>query len=77
MHGYTKLLSFTDEGDYNISANSAVIEVGENMTCISVEAVDDRLIESQESITLTATPRNDLDSVSDSTVVTITDNDGE
>ena len=48
------------------------------MVCISVQAVDDRLIESQESIGVTTDPRNDFDSVSpSSTTVTITDNDGK
>lgn len=69
---------FTDKNDYNISASSTVIEVGRNMACISIQAVDDRLIESQEGISVTADPRNNFDSVSPtSTTVTIMDNDGK
>ena len=68
--------SSTDESDYNISANSAVIEVGRNMVCIGVQAVDDMLIEGEESITVTATSNNNFDTVSGSTAVTITDNNG-
>ena len=69
--------SSTDENDYNISANSAVIEVGRNMVCIRVQAVDDILIENQESITITANSNNTFDRVSGSTAVTIMDNDGK
>ena len=48
------------------------------MVYISVQAMDDRLIENQESITVTTEPRNDFDVVSpSSTTVTITDNDGK
>ena len=47
------------------------------MICISVQAVDDRLIEEQESITVTTNSNNTLDSVSGSTSVTIMDNDGK
>jgi hypothetical protein len=72
------LLSFTDENDYDISTNSAVIEVGNSTVCTNVQAVDDRLIESQENIIVTTNPRNNFDSVSpNSTTVTIMDNDGE
>jgi hypothetical protein len=72
------LFPFIDEGDYNISANSAVIEVGSSTVCITAQAMDDRLIESQENITLITNPRNNFDSVSpNSTTVTIMDNDGE
>ena len=67
-----------DENDYNISASSAVIEVGSNEVCINIQAVDDRLIESLESIAVITDPRNSFDSVSPiSTAVTIMDNDGE
>ena len=69
--------SSTDENDYNISADSAVIEVGRNMVCIGVQAVDDILIENQESITITANSNNTFDRVSGSTAVTIMDNDGK
>lgn len=69
---------FIDEEDYNISSNSAVIEVGNSTVCITLQAVDDGLIESQENITVITNSRNDFDSVSpNSTTVTIMDNDGE
>ena len=72
------MFPFTDDNDYNISASSAVIEVGSRRVCINVQAVDDRLIEGLESIAVITDPRNNLDSVSpNSTAVTIVDNDGE
>ena len=47
------------------------------MICIGVEAVDDRLIESDERVTVTTDPRNSFDSVSqDRTIIAIMDNDG-
>ncbi len=68
---------FIDEDDY-ISSNSAVIKVGNSTVCITLQAVDDGLIESQENITVITNSRNDFDSVSpNSTTVTIMDNDGE
>ena len=71
------MLPFTDESDYIINANSAIIEVGSNVVCINVQAVDDRLIELQEIITVTINPRNDFDNVLPSgTTVRIMDNDG-
>ena len=45
--------------------------------CISVQAVDDRLIEGEESITVTTNSNITFDRVSGSTAVTITDNDGK
>ena len=72
------MFPFIDENDYNISASSAVIEVENTTECINIQAVDDRLIESLESIAVITDPRNSLDSVSpNSTAVTIMDNDGE
>ena len=72
------MFPFIDENDYSINASSAVIEVGSRRVCINVQAVDDRLIESLESIAVITDPRNSLDSVSpNSTAVTIMDNDGE
>ena len=47
------------------------------MVCISVQAVDDELIEGQDSITVTTHPNNNFDRVSGSTAVTILDNDGK
>ena len=47
------------------------------MVCIDVQAMDDRLIEGQESITVTTDSNNTFDRVSGSTAVTITDNDGK
>ena len=70
--------SFIDENDYIINTNSAVIEVGSSTVCINIQAVDDRLIESLESIAVITDPRNNFDGVSpNSTAVTIMDNDGE
>ena len=72
------MFPFIDDNDYSISASSAVIEVGNNTECINIQAVDDILIESLESIAVITDPRNSFDGVSpNSTAVTIMDNDGE
>ena len=52
--------------------------MGSSEVCINVQAMDDRLIESLESIAVITDPRNSFDGVSpNSTAVTIMDNDGE
>ena len=72
------MFPFIDEDDYDISASSAIIEVESSRVCINIQAVDDRLIENLESITVITNPRNEFDSVSpNSTAVIIMDNDGE
>ena len=46
--------------------------------CIGVQALEDELIEGEDSLTITTTSNNTFDRVSgSSTVVTITDNDGK
>jgi hypothetical protein len=47
------------------------------MVCISIQAVEDDLIEGQDSITVTTRSSNTFDQVSGSTAVTIADNDGK
>ena len=72
------MFPFIDKNDYIISATSAVIEVESSTECINIQAVDDGLIESLESIAVITDPRNSFDGVSpNSTAVTIMDNDGE
>ena len=47
------------------------------MVCIGIEAVDDRLIEDDENVTVTTDPRDSFDSVSPGrTIIAIMDNDG-
>ena len=46
--------------------------------CIGVQALEDELIEGEDSLTITTTSNNTFDRVSgSSTVVTIMDNDGK
>ena len=71
------IFPYTDASDYQLSANSTVINVGEMMSCITVTAPDDELIEAEETLIVVSMPYNLRDTVDTNTTVTITDNDGK
>ena len=70
------IFPFIDASDYQLSANSTVINVGEMMSCIPIIALDDDLIEADETLIVVSMPYNPRDTVDTNTTVTITDNDG-
>ena len=64
-------------GDFNVSDQQVVIPIEQTWACIEVGAIDDMIIESEESLTIIFTTQNSNDYVSGNTTVVISDNDGK
>ena len=73
---YVALYLHADDSDYRLSANSAVIYIGESEACVTVYISDDQFIEDTEYFTLIPSSFNPNDIVVGSTTVMISDNDG-
>ena len=71
-----KILIIVFVGDFNVSNQQAVIPIEQTWACLKVEAIDDMIIESEESLTIVFTAKNSNDYVDENTTVVISDNDG-
>ena len=68
---------FADKSDINITNELVIIPIGVSQVCFEVFAIDDAILESEESFTLVVEAMNPNDVVDGNTTVVISDNDGK
>ena len=69
------MLQFTGKDDLNITNQPVVIPNGVSEACFQLVAVDDGVVESNETFTLVVEATNSNDMVEENTTVVISDND--
>ena len=66
----------SDTGDFNTSDLPVEISAGLTQACFQFEAIDDEIVESDETVSLIIDTLNPYDTMDSNSTIIISDNDG-